>query len=417
MAALRYPAGLGSVVSREVVPWLWRRSKGLRRLATSASAPHRSELDATQHARIAIETLAGAEAKVLYSGDAAHRPDGTDWDYVVAPVGEDWGPGHTKPSIGTVVWSDNRVSVLKRRGAPPGASSGRALVTGYFSFERGHATAGDIEAQQLVTDWLRRSGRTVDVATAPPFLGGVDWRSVAPEHYDCVFFVCGPFRREPEILAMLRRFGHAKRIGLNLTLLAQHEWEDVLDQVFERDSAHTARPDMAYGADCAKVPVVGVCLREHSGRSDEGDALIAELLGSRALAAVPIDTRLDDLILDGNDTGLRTPAEVESLIARMDVIVTTRLHGLVMALKNGVPVLAIDPGNEGYKICRQAAAVGWPAAIALHNADSATLRLALNYCLSEQGRRDARQCGERGAASIESLKNDVLAAADTLLRA
>ena len=55
------------------------------------------------------------------------------------------------------------------------------------------------------------------------------------------------------------------------------------------------------------------------------------------MAVVAIDTRLD-----ANRTGLRTPAQVESLIARTDVVVTTRLHGLVLALKNGVPAVAID---------------------------------------------------------------------------
>lgn len=31
------------------------------------------------------------------------------------------------------------------------------------------------------------------------------------------------------------------------------------------------------------------------------------------------------------------------MLRRLDVVVTTRLHGLVLALKNGVPALAVDP--------------------------------------------------------------------------
>ena len=49
---------------------------------------------------------------------------------------------------------------------------------------------------------------------------------------------------------------------------------------------------------------------------------------------------------------LRTAEEVESLIARMDVVLTTRLHGLVLALKHGVPVVAIDPIAGGAKLRR-----------------------------------------------------------------
>ena len=70
---------------------------------------------------------------------------------------------------------------------------------------------------------------------------------------------------------------------------------------------------------------------------------------------VKIDTRLDT-----NQTGLRTPAEVESVIRKMDVVMTTRLHGLVLAIKNGVPVIAIDPVAGGAKIKRQAESIDWP---------------------------------------------------------
>ena len=39
---------------------------------------------------------------------------------------------------------------------------------------------------------------------------------------------------------------------------------------------------------------------------------------------------------------------------------TTRLHGLVLALKNGVPAVAIDTVAGGAKVARQADALGWP---------------------------------------------------------
>jgi exopolysaccharide biosynthesis predicted pyruvyltransferase EpsI len=66
------------------------------------------------------------------------------------------------------------------------------------------------------------------------------------------------------------------------------------------------------------------------------------------MAVIAIDTRLDE-----NRTGLRTAGEVESLIARMDVVLTTRLHGMVLALKNGVPAIAIDSVAGGAKVRRQ----------------------------------------------------------------
>ena len=71
---------------------------------------------------------------------------------------------------------------------------------------------------------------------------------------------------------------------------------------------------------------------------------------------VVVDTRL----AHGDWRSPATAAQVEAVIARADVAVTTRLHGLALALKNGIPALAIDPVAGGAKVAAQAAAWGWP---------------------------------------------------------
>ncbi|PZS37364.1 MAG: hypothetical protein DLM62_19660 [Pseudonocardiales bacterium] len=56
---------------------------------------------------------------------------------------------------------------------------------------------------------------------------------------------------------------------------------------------------------------------------------------------------LFDTRLDGQDWRFaQTPGQLESMIRRLDVVVTTRMHGLVLALKNGIPALAVDPIAE-----------------------------------------------------------------------
>ena len=49
-----------------------------------------------------------------------------------------------------------------------------------------------------------------------------------------------------------------------------------------------------------------------------------------------------------------TAAQVESLLRRLDAVVSSRLHGMVLALKNGVPVVALDPVDGGAKVAAQA---------------------------------------------------------------
>ena len=193
----------------------------------------------------------------------------------------------------------------------------------------------------------------------PPFGRGVDWQLAEPGAYTHVVFVCGPFGQYPEELRFLDRFAACRLIGINLSMLIELERWNPFDLLFERDSSARAGRISRSGSPAAKTPVVGVCLVEAygypEGSVDRANAAISRLLASREMAVAAIDTRLDS-----NTVGLCSPSEVEALLARMDVVVTTRLHGAVLALKNGVPALAIDPQSGGGKILRQAETVGWP---------------------------------------------------------
>ena len=103
--------------------------------------------------------------------------------------------------------SKHRVPIRTR--AIPGLDPMRILVTGWFSFEDGHATAGDLLACDLVCKWLEAAGRQYDVAFVPPLGVGVDWRSVDTECYSHLVFVCGPFADGPNVMRLLDRFACA----------------------------------------------------------------------------------------------------------------------------------------------------------------------------------------------------------------
>jgi len=158
------------------------------------------------------------------------------------------------------------------------------------------------------------------------------------------------------------------------------------------------------------VPVVGVVLVHHqleyrNGLHDRADAAIERLIAGRSLAAVRIDTRLDV-----NATGLRTPAEVESLIARMDVVVTTRLHGLVLAIKNNVPVVAIDPVRGGAKVTQQAQALGWPCVLAAETLSDSALAEALTWALGTDARHAVQRARSRAGSALKDVRDRFLAA-------
>ena len=133
----------------------------------------------------------------------------------------------------------------------------KVLVAGWFSFEDMGATAGDLMTRDLACDWLRECRREFDVALAPPFTGGVDWRTAEPEHYSHVVFVCGPFGNGPPVDDFLVRFAGKHLSGLNLTMLDTLEVWNPFDLLLERDSSRVMRPDLAFLSQQDRVPVVG----------------------------------------------------------------------------------------------------------------------------------------------------------------
>jgi Polysaccharide pyruvyl transferase len=271
----------------------------------------------------------------------------------------------------------------------------KALVAGWFSFEDGHATAGDLLARDLVCRWLEQAGYSYDIAVAPPFSGGIPLHLAEASEYALAVFVCGPFEQKALEAEFLGRFARCFVIGINLSIpVALDEWNP-FDFLIERDSSVRAHPDMVFLSDKPKIPVVGRCLVEpYEGALDAvANAAIKRLAASREMTVVSIDTRLDT-----NSTGLGSPAEIESLLARMDVVITTRLHGMVLALKNGVPVIAIDPEPGGAKIKRQAETIGWPLAYAAEAVTDQLLEQAFEYCLTDDARSIARRCSERASA-------------------
>jgi hypothetical protein len=162
-------------------------------------------------------------------------------------------------------------------------------------------------------------------------------------------------------------------------------------------------------APTVKVPLVGSILahvqKEYGNRARHKDAheVVRNVLHRREAAVVAIDTNLV-----GNRTGLRSAREIESLIASMDLVITTRLHGLVLALKSGVPALAIDPIAGGAKISRQAAALGWPMVFRVEELNEDELLRAFDECRSSAAKKAARACAERATGMIEPMLDELI---------
>ncbi len=288
----------------------------------------------------------------------------------------------------------------------------KSLVAGWFSFDEVVATVGDLLARDVLCGWLDRAGIAYDVANAPLVGGGIDWRAADPADYDRVIFVCGPFGRRPLLEEFVERFGERPLVGINLSMLVGEGAWNPFELLVERDGGANdpARPDLSFVADLPSALSVTAVLLAHpqgeypGGLHGAAAEAIARLPDLRPTALFHTDTDL----LDADR--VRSAAEVASLIARADVVVTTRLHGLVLALRQGVPAVAIDPIAGGAKLTRQAEAIGWPAALSAASLTDVALGEAFDFCLTPQARSRARECVEGAQRELAELEQSFVSA-------
>lgn len=291
----------------------------------------------------------------------------------------------------------------------------RALIVGHFS------TIGDVECLDAVKEWCADAGLACDVAPYSKSLqaridGAIAPANAEPAHYSHLIIVCGPCY--PELLTrngiVWERFAHCHIIGVNLTLTRPLlEWNP-FDVLIERDSDRAANADLTFARKVELRPVVGRCLvtrqREYGGRQK------LELAVSHINSAIARnDLPYIDIATDwpgAKDRAVANSAEaLSSVISRVDVLLTNRLHGLVFALKNGVPTLAIDGIDGGDKLTAQAKVLGWPVCLLAGQATPQSLDAALTWCLSEEAKEKARAVAAAAADAAGRLQSRAM---DTL---
>lgn len=277
----------------------------------------------------------------------------------------------------------------------------RALIVGWSSPLHGEATAGDLLAMDVVARRLHREGIANDTAWSevmcPP--GGLRLEYADPSAYTHLVFVCGPASGEP-VGEILRRFAHCRRVAVDVSVVDHTDpVVAMFDSVVARDAPGSpARRDLSAQISPGPRPVMGVYLtagqQEYGSRRGHDDVVstLTAWLGGLDAALIPLETRLDP-----RDWRLPTgPEHVASVIARLDAVVTMRMHGLVLALHEGVPALAVDPVHGGGKVSAQAAAWDWPAVLGTETLRAGELDRWWRWCLSDAGRAAAQaRSGDR----------------------
>jgi Protein of unknown function (DUF616)/Polysaccharide pyruvyl transferase len=281
----------------------------------------------------------------------------------------------------------------------------RALLTGYLS------TAGDLLAARAVAHALRTRGYDVIVSPIHDFLlghieGARPWRCVDSSEVDIVVFVCGPIPKDDEVKAILAHFPTARPLSVGQSVESSSSGiNHVFTGLFARDvDGRGTNPDLSFIAERRTRPRLGICLidaqPEYGDRQlhAETAAVVDVVVRSLDAVTVRLDTRYP---ASRNSQAVRCEDAFLASLRGLDLVITNRLHGLVLALQQGIPVIAIDSIKGAGKITAQAALIGWPFCSPMDSTTAADIRTAVLHCLSNEARNLARRISDEAKATLE----------------
>jgi hypothetical protein len=303
------------------------------------------------------------------------------------------------------------------------------LVAWYGSFEGG-GTIGDVLAMRSVVARLVAEGHDVSHASAHdvqvPGSRRIDLQFAAPDDFDILLFVCGPIiRGHPWTQALFERFAATPKLGVAVSLFPPDHanYDNAFDRVLPREGGATAFEDVALVAppDPAVVArsdrrfTVGVVLRGPQTEYEPKRCLAERTSEIVRDAAREIAVRRGGRIVEIENHLHRSgiaPAAIESQYAACDVVLTSRFHGAMLALRHGVPFVAIDQIEGGAKLSALLGATGWPHVYRAESADAGGVVSAAEDALS--GRLDgrladvARDAARRACATLDLMDAFVL---------
>ncbi|WP_395448198.1 polysaccharide pyruvyl transferase family protein [Aminobacter sp. UC22_36] len=314
-----------------------------------------------------------------------------------------------------------------------------SLRTAWVSFERKHLTAKTVEAPPLLLFWWGSYGykggptlgdlMAVNNLSARLARGGIEHAVVShtdlrlPDHLSVddiysiqpaqkLVFVCGPVTDNRELRDLLSIHARAKKVAVGVSVLTnQSTMNGRFDRIVARDGADRSYFDLAIAEFVAPAQrgttfsTVGVCLRGPQGEygdARKGMAQLAEtvfqdVVRQNGFQPISIDTVL---------SAKNTPATINAQLAASDIVLTTRMHGALLALAAGKPVIAIDQVPGGAKVAAVVGKTGWPFVFRAENVGPETIHEAVDNL--RRGDWQAQVLAAQG--QIRGMTDEALAA-------
>jgi hypothetical protein len=267
----------------------------------------------------------------------------------------------------------------------------KIFIAWYGSFLN-NGTIGDYLSVRSLTHYLKKNNFDFDYASYKPFDGlegnRIPLENVNPDQYDVLIFCCGPIlKNHPVLPGLFEKFSSAYRIGIGVSLFPKDHFNyyNPFDYVIAREHGEKSYEDIAIlsGGNVQKNKpaggkiTVGMVLRNEQAEYGIDNCKAEKANGYlRALAETLTGKRKNffdkilfrfrkeegDILEINNhlETSGLTPQEIETLYFRCNIILTTRFHGAMIALKNDIPFIAIDQIKAGGKVYDLVSKNGYP---------------------------------------------------------
>lgn len=262
------------------------------------------------------------------------------------------------------------------------------LVCWWGSFDQGGETLGDLWAVCAVVNKLLGAQQKVILAGRTQYselpVPARSWKEIDSKEVSNLVFVCGPVVGSfVEFSALIQKFSRCRKIAIGVSILpvsSPKHWNP-FDAVIPRDGVTPAWGDIAPAFHSSWIQeagkssagkFVGLCLRGQQSEYGKKACLAdqANLLAN----ALALKTKLPVQILDTklNNDPSRSKQIIEDF-ARCKLVISTRMHGGVIALCGGIPALGIDQISGGAKLHSVLFGAGWPYVLRAEEAKSADL--------------------------------------------
>ena len=308
-----------------------------------------------------------------------------------------------------------------RSAAPARQPTRRRILAAWYGSFPGHGTIGDLRSLESAVSHLVGRGHRVSHATAfdldIPGARRVDWCTMDPHEFDVTAFVCGPILSfHPETNRFFQHFRPHRLVGVAVSILPKEHphHANPFNALFAREGTDEAFGDLAIVAPAPYEPAkrrnqktIGVALR--GPQTDYGrDRCKWKTVEETATAlAQSIRAQTYGHVIEIENHLLRsakTPDQIEDQYASCDLVITSRFHGAIAAMRHCVPFIAIDQIQGGAKVQNLLGGLKWPHVYRVDQLGNVDLANVANELLSDTHR-----------ATLLETRNRAVTAANTTL--